>query len=216
VVVAHHSDLLRLLQHVVDPVGGAVQHDVRLGRVLDLFQQRPAKGITISCNARILKRTLKREIKKNMQIEERNIEVFISHGTSCISNHRSEEHKVNEEGTVKNSWMRTKFVDAIISLTSISVRLGPSADFVLPWGLRSLAMLFGDRERLRFRTCFPLCTTDKNFIPPPAVPRPLGRPSSSVSLASRHSTCTIMRISLCNPWKSARFISGIFHAPCII
>jgi len=41
VVVAHHADLLRLFEHVVDFLGGAVEDDVRLGRVLDLLQQRP-------------------------------------------------------------------------------------------------------------------------------------------------------------------------------
>lgn len=39
-IVAHHSYLLRLLQHVVNPLGGAIQYNVRLGRVLYLLQQR--------------------------------------------------------------------------------------------------------------------------------------------------------------------------------
>lgn len=41
-VVTHHADLLGLLEHVVQPLSGAVQHDVGLSRVLDLLQQRPA------------------------------------------------------------------------------------------------------------------------------------------------------------------------------
>lgn len=44
VVVAHHTDLLRLLQHLVDPLGRTVEHDVRFGRVFDLLQQRAARG----------------------------------------------------------------------------------------------------------------------------------------------------------------------------
>jgi hypothetical protein len=44
VVVAHHADLLRLFEHVVDFVCVAVEDDVRLGRVLDLLQQRSANG----------------------------------------------------------------------------------------------------------------------------------------------------------------------------
>lgn len=43
-VVAHHADLLRLFEHIVDFIGVAVEDDVRLGRVLDLLQQRPANG----------------------------------------------------------------------------------------------------------------------------------------------------------------------------
>lgn len=40
-IVAHHPYLLRLLQHVVNPLRGAIQYNVRLGRVLYLLQQRP-------------------------------------------------------------------------------------------------------------------------------------------------------------------------------
>lgn len=42
VVVAHHADLLCLLQNIVYPLRGAVQHDVGLGGILDLLQQWPA------------------------------------------------------------------------------------------------------------------------------------------------------------------------------
>jgi hypothetical protein len=47
VVVAHHANLLGLLEHVVYPLRVAVQHDVRLGRVLDLLQQRPAENFAV-------------------------------------------------------------------------------------------------------------------------------------------------------------------------
>lgn len=40
-IVAHHPDLLRLFQDVVNPLSRAIQDDVGLGGVLDLFQQRP-------------------------------------------------------------------------------------------------------------------------------------------------------------------------------
>lgn len=40
-IVAHHPYLLRLLQHVVNPLRGAIQYNVRLGRVFYLLQQRP-------------------------------------------------------------------------------------------------------------------------------------------------------------------------------
>lgn len=40
-IVAHHADLLRLLQNIVNPLGGTVQDDVGLRGVLDLFQEGP-------------------------------------------------------------------------------------------------------------------------------------------------------------------------------
>lgn len=38
-IITHHSDLLRLLQYVVDFVGAAIEYDVCYRRILNLLQQ---------------------------------------------------------------------------------------------------------------------------------------------------------------------------------
>lgn len=40
-VIAHHADLLGLLEHIVDLVVVAVQHNMRFARVLDLLEKWP-------------------------------------------------------------------------------------------------------------------------------------------------------------------------------
>lgn len=45
VIIAHHADLLRLLENVVDLVVVAVEDDVRFAGVLDLLEKWPTKLI---------------------------------------------------------------------------------------------------------------------------------------------------------------------------
>jgi len=57
VIVAHHANLLRLLQHLVDALRGTVEHNVRLRRVFDLLQQgtvRVSKNSELKFIVRIL------------------------------------------------------------------------------------------------------------------------------------------------------------------
>ncbi len=61
VVGGHHSDLLRLLQHRLDLLGGAIKHDVDLARLLHILQQRPVGTVEI--------RHVRHEEKKVAQVE---------------------------------------------------------------------------------------------------------------------------------------------------
>ncbi len=47
VVCGHHSDLLRLLEHALDLLGCAVEHDVHLARLLDVAQQRAVVVVVV-------------------------------------------------------------------------------------------------------------------------------------------------------------------------
>lgn len=40
-IVGHHPNLLRLLQHLIYFVGRAIEHNMFLCRIFNLFQQRP-------------------------------------------------------------------------------------------------------------------------------------------------------------------------------